>query len=150
MYLCVQIASDLPPKYRLPAMPPVALQTPSVWGFFLQKIVMKKKKAEQVATCRIDIRLTAEEKRAIEEKARLCGYQSVSLYMRERALGARIPPSITDLTAVNQLRKVGMNLNQIAHRINMVFDKNEILSVRGYLEKLMQEINETVSKIIVK
>ena len=137
-------------KYRLPAMPPVALQTPSVWGFFLQKIVMKKKKAEQAATCRIYIRLTAEEKRVIEDKARLCGYQSVSLYMRERALGARIPPSITDLTAVNQLRKAGVNLNQIAHRINMVFDKNEILSVRGYLEKLMQEINETVSKIIVK
>ena len=150
MYLCVQIAYDLTPNtdFRL------CLQSPckrrAFGDFFYKKSFMKKKKAEQAATCRIYIRLTAEEKRAIEEKARLCGYQSVSYYMRERALGVRLPIAKTDLTAVNQLRKAGMNLNQIAHRINMVFDKNEILSVRGYLEKLMQEINETVSKIIVK
>ncbi len=72
-------------------------------------------------------RVTPEEKRAIEEKAKSAG--GISALFRVAVLGYKPPPSRTDrevanrmLTSVQQfspeLLKEGNNLNQIAHVLN--------------------------------
>lgn len=72
----------------------------------------------------LTLRLTMDELVAVHEAARRSG-QSLSDFIRERILKARKPPKprVTLLAGLDpelwvQVRKVGVNLNQIAHRLN--------------------------------
>ena len=73
---------------------------------------------------RVDVRLTKEEKLNIEEKAKLSEL-TISEFMRQCALTASVKiniihePNINQLTdLVYQLRKIGVNINEIAHKLN--------------------------------
>ncbi|WP_229728873.1 plasmid mobilization protein [Hymenobacter glacieicola] len=65
----------------------------------------------------IPVRVTEDEKKVIEKKARQAGYKSVSAYLRDVGQGSEIreklPPEIR-----GQLVGIGNNLNQIARIAN--------------------------------
>ena len=65
----------------------------------------------------IPVRVSDDEKKAIETKASQAGYKSVSAYLRDLGQGAeiqqRLPPEVR-----RQLVSIGNNLNQIARIAN--------------------------------
>lgn len=65
----------------------------------------------------IPVRVSEDEKKAIELKARQAGYKSVSAYLRDVGQGAEIKPSIPPEVR-RQLVGIGNNLNQIARLAN--------------------------------
>ncbi|MCP3959291.1 MAG: MobC family plasmid mobilization relaxosome protein [bacterium] len=70
-------------------------------------------------TTMIKVRVSSGEHRVLLERARECG-QGTSTYMREVALGSvpRARPRRIEQQAVNQLARIGNNLNQLARAAN--------------------------------
>lgn len=72
-------------------------------------------------TERLDVRLTPDEKREMKERARTAG-MSASSYVRASAIEGGYAPPQVDAEGLNELlhqvKKLGTNLNQIAHRLN--------------------------------
>jgi hypothetical protein len=64
-------------------------------------------------TSRIDVRVSPDEKKALQEKAKAAGFKNVSIYLREVGKGVEVkeavPPELR-----RQLVGIGTNLNQIA------------------------------------
>ncbi len=71
----------------------------------------------------MNFRLTLEEALALRERAARAG-KSLSDYARDATLAARaiksspIPPFAMEPSSFHQIRRLGVNLNQIAHRLN--------------------------------
>lgn len=65
-------------------------------------------------------RVTAAELAHVEEQARAAGLD-VSEYVRRRALGGRVAArrAATDARALDELNRIGVNLNQLTHAANM-------------------------------
>lgn len=70
-------------------------------------------------TDKIELRLTTAEKIAFREKAEASG-QTLSDWLRDLANGHKPRPPVThtDLAFINELNRIGVNLNQIARSIN--------------------------------
>jgi SepF-like predicted cell division protein (DUF552 family) len=68
----------------------------------------------------VRFRVTEEEHALILEKMRLLGTENLAAYLRKMAIDGYI--IVTDFAAVKemtaQIQKVGVNVNQIAHRVN--------------------------------
>jgi len=85
-------------------------------------------------------RVTAEEKKAIEEKAKAAGYNKVSDYLRVLGMGTEVR-EVLPAELRRQLVGIGTNLNQIARlaQAGKAFHNHEaqlvqVLSIiRGYL-----------------
>lgn len=84
---------------------------------------MKKTDKKKVSMTRMELRISAEEKAQIEQKARKAGI-TTSEFIRRSALGRRLP-SYGDTTLLQEysmkLGKIGSNLNQIAKYVNQGF-----------------------------
>ena len=87
---------------------------------------MGKKTQNTVRSRHVSFRLSAEEHFRLVDKAHRSGL-SVGDFLRTRALGARKrKPSVVEIAGavpqeislVTQLRKIGVNVNQIAHHCN--------------------------------
>lgn len=65
------------------------------------------------------VRLTESELVAIGDQARLAGL-SVSDFTRQRLLGGSVTPrpALAEARLLSELNRCGVNLNQIAHRLN--------------------------------
>lgn len=79
---------------------------------------------EETKQKRFEIRLSDEEKQNIEEKAKLSGL-TMSEYIRQAAVTTSVKINIINEPNVNQIadlafqiKKVGTNINQIAHKLN--------------------------------
>ncbi|MBH8571362.1 plasmid mobilization relaxosome protein MobC [Microvirga sp. STS02] len=91
-------------------------------------------------TLRIDVRLSPDEKKDLQEKAKAAGYKKVSTYLRDVGRGVEvkenIPPELR-----RQLVGIGTNLNQIARlaQAGKSFSSHEaqlvqaLAIIRGYL-----------------
>lgn len=71
-------------------------------------------------TARLSLRITAEDKLCITQKAREMRL-SVAEWLIRAALDREIlpPRSVWDHASINQLSRIGNNLNQLAHSANM-------------------------------
>ena len=87
---------------------------------------MGKKTKNSIRSRHVSFRLSAEEHFRLVDKAHRSGL-SVGEFLRARAIGARKrKPGVLDVTValpeeiklVTQLRKIGVNVNQIAHHCN--------------------------------
>lgn len=80
-----------------------------------------KKAPEERRDGQLKLRLTARERAALDTAAAAYGLTAAE-YMRRRSLGERLPATsaATRQTAVlaTALLRIGVNLNQIAHRMN--------------------------------
>ena len=85
---------------------------------------MKPEKRNSV----INIRVTIAEKEAIAAKAKIQG-QTVTDFLRQRALDYRLRISPFEKERVRQLAMIGNNLNQIARWVNAHKSRAEALEV---------------------
>lgn len=71
--------------------------------------------------CKLSVRVTCSERDDLREKAKRAG-MSVSRYLARTVCDGRFPPTLKDRDALFRacflLEKAGVNLNQIAHRLN--------------------------------
>ena len=104
----------------------------------LKKYNMK----EEIKMARIEVRITINEQTKIKNKANELGL-SVSAYMRKTALNHRIIIK-TDNEMIRQIRFIGININQIAHQLNMYSDGLIIADAF----KQMKEYKEMLQLII--
>lgn len=110
---------------------------------FMKKETDKKK----VTMTRMELRISAEEKAQIEQKARKAGI-TTSEFIRRSALGRRLP-SYGDTTLLQeysmQLGKIGSNLNQIAKNVNQGFLLD---SFRGEIKETCRELVDLKFRIL--
>ena len=87
---------------------------------------MGKKSQNSIRTRHVSFRLSAEEHFKLIDKAHRSGL-SVGEFLRARAIGARKRKAVVvegadilpaEISLVTQLRKIGVNVNQIAHHCN--------------------------------
>lgn len=96
---------------------------------------------------RMELRISAEEKAQIEQKARKAGI-TTSEFIRRSALGRRLPcyGDTTLLQAYSmQLGKIGSNLNQIAKYVNQGFLLD---SFRGEIKETCRELVDLKFRIL--
>jgi len=109
---------------------------------------MRPKKEEKQTD--IHIRMSFDDKKLIESKARQMGYISVSKYIRDRAVNAAVPLPKSDVEAIAQLRRIGTNLNQVTHRLNWSKDEEDIKILQKYIAEVLDKINYQVENITRK
>ena len=108
-----------------------------------------KKEAQAARQVRLNLRLTADERAALDAAARAAG-QSPSDYARMRALAvsssargaSRAIPALLDSAAIVALNRVGANLNQLARRVNA----GDVLQP-GELPETLAAINDQLGRI---
>ena len=94
---------------------------------------------------RVQLRVTGREKEEFTTKASAAGL-GLSEYLRKAALEIGVTHKY-DQAALHQLRKIGVNLNQIAHHLNAGNDLrgDVLISLRRCLFKLEKEIDSRQS-----
>ena len=107
----------------------------------------KETDKKKVPMTRMELRISAEEKAQIEQKARKAGI-TTSEFIRRSALGRRLP-SYGDTTLLQeysmQLGKIGSNLNQIAKYVNQGFLLD---SFRGEIRETCRELVDLKFRIL--
>ena len=107
----------------------------------------KETDKKKVPMTRMELRISAEEKAQIEQKARKAGI-TTSEFIRRSALGRRLP-SYGDTTLLQeysmQLGKIGSNLNQIAKYVNQGFLLD---SFRGEIKETCRELVDLKFRIL--
>jgi hypothetical protein len=90
---------------------------------------------------RIQLRVTGSEKDEFTRKATAAGL-GLSEYLRKSALEVGLVHKY-DQAAAHQLRKIGVNLNQIAHHLNAghELERDVLVSLGRCLVKLEKEID---------
>lgn len=99
----------------------------------------------------IFVRSTSAEKNAIQERMKLTGYTDMSSFMREMALkGYIINVNTKELRDVAyELHKIGVNINQIAHRVNesQIAYKTDIDDLQRKMDHIWQLIKSSLSDL---
>ena len=89
----------------------------------------------------IKMRVTPDEKRLIESKASAQG-QTVTDFLRQRALDFRLRQSPLEKERIRQLARIGSNMNQIARWANTYKKRAEAVEVITRLILLERELHE--------
>ena len=93
----------------------------------------------------IRFRVSPEEKTLIEEKASAQS-QTVTDFLRQRALHYRLRMSGDEKERVRQLARIGNNLNQIARWANTYKDRAEAMTILGALVSLERAVKNPEAK----
>lgn len=93
-------------------------------------------------TAWIKLRVTPAEKAAISAKAEGQG-QTVTDFIRQRALEYRLRQTPLEKERVRQLARIGANLNQIARWANIHKSRAETVDVLAVLVSLERELRDT-------
>jgi uncharacterized protein (DUF1778 family) len=101
---------------------------------------MKEKRTE-----RINIRLTIDEKKMIIEKAKLAGY-TLSGYIQKIVSEKKIC-SKTDTQTVLELKRIGVNINQIAKFVNTYNIEDNVSYAVNNLKSYLNELNNIIVKL---
>ena len=88
----------------------------------------------------IKMRVTPDEKKLIESKASAQG-QTVTDFLRQRALDYRLRQSPLEKERIRQLARIGANMNQIARWANMYKKHAEAVEVITRLIVLERELH---------
>lgn len=99
---------------------------------------MKENKERRSAW--IKIRVTPDEKKLIESKASVQG-QTVTDFLRQRALDYRLRQSPLEKERIRQLARIGANMNQIARWANTYKKRAEAVEVITRLIVLERELH---------
>ena len=98
-------------------------------------------------TVQIKFRVTEEERALIEEKMKLVPTRNMEAYLRKMAIdGYIIQVDHSDIKAMtSEIQKIGVNVNQIARRINTtggVYEQ-DIAEIKGALAEIwrLQRLN---------
>ena len=89
----------------------------------------------------IKMRVTSDEKKLIESKASAQG-QTVTDFLRQRALDYRLRQSPLEKERIRQLARIGANMNQIARWANTYKKRAEAEEVITRLILLERELHE--------
>lgn len=83
----------------------------------------------------IKFRVTSHERDLIKKRMEMCGIKNMAMYLRLMAInGCVINPDYSELKARNyELHKIGVNINQIAKKVN---ETDRIFS--GDIERLQE------------
>ena len=100
---------------------------------------MKENKERRSAW--IKMRVTPDEKKLIESKASAQG-QTVTDFLRQRALDFRLRQSPLEKERILQLARIGANMNQIARWANTYKKRAEAVEVITRLILLERELHE--------
>ena len=100
---------------------------------------MKENKEKRSAW--IKMRVTPDEKKLIESKASAQG-QTVTDFLRQRALDYRLRQSPLEKERIRQLARIGSNMNQIARWANTYKKRAEAVEVITRLILLERELHE--------
>ena len=100
---------------------------------------MKENKERRSAW--IKIRVTPDEKKLIESKVSAQG-QTVTDFLRQRALDYRLRQSPLEKERIRQLARIGSNMNQIARWANTYKKRAEAVEVITRLILLERELHE--------
>ena len=103
---------------------------------------MKENKESRSAW--IKMRVTPDEKKLIESKASALG-QTVTDFLRQRALDYRLRQSPLEKKRIRQLARIGSNMNQIARWANTYKDSLEAVEVIAALTSLERQIENFAS-----
>lgn len=107
----------------------------------IQKRVPKIKSKDS----ELHLKLSKADKEKIQKKADKLGL-TLSAYVRKKALDDKIIIK-TDFEMVRQVRKIGVNINQIAHKINQDPSQNNINLGLSKLEDYIGYLQNIVSKL---
>ena len=88
----------------------------------------------------IKMRVTPDEKKLIESKASAQG-QTVTDFLRQRALDYRLRQSPLEKERIRQLARIGANMNQIARWANMYKKRADAVEVITRLIVLERELH---------
>lgn len=102
-----------------------------------------KKAPEERRSARLPApRLTDAELAFVEAQAAAAGVDMAE-FVRRRVLGRRVAParSVADASLLVELNRVGVNLNQIAARVNMTGD------LADDFRAVLDELRETMAKV---
>lgn len=100
---------------------------------------------------RLDVRVTREERREIQEQAEASGL-SVSEYVRRRTLGRRVD-SVMDVKMLSELRRQGGVLKKIFNESNGMYSEKiavALESINKFIESLERKVlrdNENTCKL---
>ena len=93
-------------------------------------------------TALVKLRVTPAEKAAITAKANAQG-QTVTDFIRQRALDYRLRQTPLEKEHVRQLARIGANLNQLARWVNIHKSRAEAIDVLTALVNLERELRDT-------
>lgn len=94
----------------------------------------------------IKVRLTKEEKERLAKRVKLEGI-SLSTYVRKSILGENIV-SKTDIQVVFELKKIGVNINQLAKHVNTLPINENIIDAIGRIDLYMKELKSITDRIL--
>lgn len=100
------------------------------------------KPQKDIRTAWIKLRVTPAEKAAIIAKADAQG-QTVTDFIRQRALDYRLRQTPLEKERVRQLARIGANLNQLARWVNIHKSRAETIDVLVALVSLERELRDT-------
>lgn len=104
---------------------------------------------EEVRSKNYTIRLTKEEQKRLESAAEICGVTPAVL-IRRKLFKGKFPEAKTpriDLNAYAELKKIGVNLNQLAKKANSGILPRELLPL---IMKLLNQQETIISKILYR
>ena len=114
-------------------------------GALPPSIPLKNPKAKVMKRDRvIRFRVSPEEKSLIKEKAS-AGSQTLTDFLRQRALHYRVRMSPNEKERVCQLARIGNNLNQIARWANTYKDRAEAMAILAALVSLERALKNSES-----
>jgi hypothetical protein len=93
----------------------------------------------------LKLRVTAEEKAAFELAAAEAGL-SLSDFVRQRLLGARLRRTAEERETIRHLARIGSNLNQLARWVNTHKGHAEAIEVILCLDQLQAEVRNIGDK----
>lgn len=96
----------------------------------------------ETRTALVKLRVTPAEKAAIAAKAEAHG-QTVTDFIRQRALDYRLRQTPLEKEHVRQLARIGANLNQLARWVNIHKSRAEAIDVLVALASLERELRDT-------
>ena len=100
-----------------------------------------QKSPDDRASAAFRIRLTAAERELLDEKAATAGV-TLSALIRGAVLGYRLEPALVWREAMNELNRIGINLNQIACHANATE------AVRADLGETLAEVRQAISRLL--
>ena len=112
---------------------------------------MEKKKESVIKKKdeRFSIKIKPADKLIIQQRAKNAGYKSTSKYIRDILLKTEIVPR-ADIDLILQVRKIGVNINQVVHLCNELKTESILTNTYDDLKKNVDELILSVSKILYK
>jgi hypothetical protein len=111
-----------------------------------------KKAKDDIRDHCMQVHVSESERKLIIQKAKTCK-MSFSRYLRETAISSndeRLP--MVRKEAISEIRKIGVNINQIAHQINQVHLAGGSINYEKYftlLGKYNSELKEALKALII-